>query len=232
MTDQPPARSTLSSDYQRHWPAYFDAVANKPPRDTLLRALSAFEHQAHDNHNPSPDRLALAVDLACGEGRDARAILSRAHPRWRVLALDNSPEAIARVVRACPPEHADRLAAAQLAMEDVPSNPVTSGLARQRGAMLINASFALPFCKPEAFDALWAWINAALAPGGRFAGQFFGDRDEWAPIRPASHRTRAQVLDLLAGFSVEHLEEVDREGDDAMGGTKHHHVFHVVARRG
>jgi SAM-dependent methyltransferase len=226
-------RSTLSSDYQRDWPAYFDAVASKPPRDTLVRALRSFELecQARQAQQGPGQRLAMAVDLACGEGRDARAILAAQHPRWRVLALDASPEAIARTVRQCPAEDADRFAAAQLALEDVATNPVAAGLARQRSVSLVNASFALPFCRPGAFDRLWAWINAALGPGGRFAGQFFGDRDEWAPIRPASHRTRAQVLALLAGFEVEHLEEVDREGDDAMGGVKHHHVFHVVARR-
>jgi hypothetical protein len=95
----------------------------------------------------------------------------------------------------------------------------------------VNASFALPFCDPSHFPALWSWITTVLSPGGRFAGQFFGDRDEWCPIRPASHVTRAQLESLLAPFAIEYLDEVEKRGDDAMGGTKYHHVFHVVARR-
>ncbi|HYD01821.1 MAG TPA: hypothetical protein VEB22_11395, partial [Phycisphaerales bacterium] len=89
----------------------------------------------------------------------------------------------------------------------------------------------LPFCRPEAFPALWSFLVARIRPGGRFSGQFFGDRDEWQAVRPASHHTRAQVEALLQPFAVEHMEEVEKEGDDAMGGVKRHHVFHVVARK-
>jgi len=222
-------RSTLSADYQRDWPQYFDAVAGKPPRDTLTGALDAFERE----HAAGPAKaLPLAVDLGCGDGRDSRAILARENPTWRVLALDSHPEAIRRCVTLCSPEHAARLAAAQLAMEAVATNPTTAALARARGVLLVNASFALPFCTPEGFEGLWAWVCGALRPGGRFCGQFFGERDEWACVRPKSHRTRAQVLALLDGFTLERFDEVQREGDDATGKPKWHHVFHVVARRG
>ena len=82
-----------------------------------------------------------------------------------------------------------------------------------------------------AFGALWGWIASTLRPAGIFAGQFFGDRDEWASVRPRSHHSRDQVVALLRGFEVVYLEEVEKDGDDAMGGIKHHHVFHVVGRR-
>jgi hypothetical protein len=39
------------------------------------------------------------------------------------------------------------------------------------------------------------------------------------------------VLELLAPFEIVQLEEVEKDGSDAMGGTKHHHLFHIVARR-
>lgn len=95
----------------------------------------------------------------------------------------------------------------------------------------VNASFALPFCEPSAFPAVWSWIVRVLRPGGRFAGQLFGDRDEWQPIRPASHYTRQQAIDMLVDFELEHFEEVEKDGSDAMGGVKHHHLFHIVGRR-
>jgi hypothetical protein len=83
---------------------------------------------------------------------------------------------------------------------------------------------------------LWKWIETTLAgdtirPAGLFAGQFFAQRDEWATVNPRRHVTRDQLLALLKGWHIIHLEEVEKEGSDAMGGTKHHHLFHVVARR-
>ena len=212
-------RSTLTPDYQRDWPEYFAAVDGKPPRDTLLRALDAFDREA-----TSP--RAFAIDIACGEGRDTRAILARATPRWSVLATDYHPEAIRLSMAKADLEMLDRLAVAQLAMEDLPTKAPTP-----RTVDLINASFALPFCKPEAFGDVWAWITRSLRTGGRFSGQFFGDRDEWACIRPKSHRTRAEVESLLAPFDIEHVDEVVKEGDDATGKVKLHHVFHIVAKK-
>ena len=215
--------STLTPDYQRDWPAYFDAVADQPPRDTLLRALAVFQSSPPALAPDSPDPL-LALDLACGSGRDTHAILAQALP-WHVVAVDSSAEGIRRLLAALAPADDPRVRTHVLAMEAVPA-----ALATLR-PHLVNASFALPFCTPAGFPALWNWIEHALHPGGRFAGQFFGDRDEWACVRPKSHFTRAQVLTLLSSWTIEHLDEVEKDGSDAMGGTKHHHVFHVVARR-
>lgn len=212
-------RSTLTADYQRDWPEYFDAVDGKPPRDTLLRALDSFDREA------GLGRPLTAIDIACGEGRDSRAILARKLP-WTVWSLDYHAEAIARTRAKLPADASARCRVVQIAMEEIATSRDLPGRAD-----LINASFALPFCKPEAFESLWAWIVRTVIPGGRFSGQFFGDRDEWQCVRPKSHRTRAQVESLLSAFEVEHLDEVLKEGDDATGKQKFHHVFHIVARR-
>jgi len=224
-TPPPRPRSTLTSDYQRDWPGYFDAVEGKPPRDTLVRALNLFEADAA--RRPG-ERTHLALDIACGQGRDTLEILRRTAPRWRVIATDSNTDATRRTLAAIDLDDMERIMVCQLAMEDLP----TRGAPHiPTGIDLVNASFALPFCRPEAFPALWAFLTSRLRRGGRFAGQFFGDRDEWQPIRPGSHHTRAQVESLLQPFAVEHMEEVEKEGDDAMGGVKRHHVFHVVARK-
>ena len=214
-----PRPASLTPEYQRDWPKYFDAVADKPPRDTLIRALDAIAADA------SAPASALALDIACGEGRDTREMLRRAKPRWRVIAADSHPEAVHRTFERLEFEDITRTAVCQIAMEALPSSRQVPP-----AVDLINASFALPFCEPDAFPALWAWIVRTLRSGGRFAGQFFGERDEWAAVRPYSHHTRAQVLELLQPFAVEHMEEVEKQGDDAMGGTKYHHVFHIVAQ--
>jgi SAM-dependent methyltransferase len=218
----PPPRSTLTADYQRDWPEYFDAVDGKPPRDTLVRALNLFEK------DPPSKRTPMALDIACGQGRDTLEILRRTSPRWRVIAIDYHTDATRRTLAAIELEDMERVMVCQFAMEELAERAANT-IPPQ--VDLVNASFALPFCKPEAFPALWRFLVARIRPGGRFSGQFFGDRDEWQCVRPKSHHTRAQVEALLQPFAVEHMEEVEKEGDDAMGGVKRHHVFHVVARK-
>lgn len=215
-----PRRSTLTAEYQRDWTEYYSAVAGKPPRDTLLKAADLFEQ----DQNGATTAPRQAIDIGCGVGRDSHELLRR---RWHVWATDFNDDSQRHTLGAAPPGTGDRLAYVASAMEDLPANTQIP-----RVADLINASFALPFCNPEKFADLWRWIERTVRPGGRFAGQFFGDRDEWACIRPKSHFTRAQVEQLFHGWMFEHFEEVEKEGDDAMGNTKYHHVFHIVARRG
>ena len=75
----------------------------------------------------------------------------------------------------------------------------------------MNASFALPFCEPRHFPGLWSRIVAAIRPGGRFAGQFFGDRDTWASLPGRTHHSRDEVLELLEGFEIEMMNEEERD---------------------
>lgn len=211
---KPTPRATLTCDYQRDWPAYFEAVRTSPPRDTCVRALDAFAREGV--------RQGVAIDVASGEGRDTRAMLERG---FDVVAVDSSPEGLALLRGRLPDGVRSRVRIVQANMEELPTRVELSLVD------FVNASFALPFCEPSAFASLWSWIVGVIRPGGRFAGQLFGDRDEWASVRPASHRTRGEVLELLREFELEHFEEVEKDGSDAMGGVKHHHLFHIVARR-
>lgn len=58
---------------------------------------------------------------------------------------------------------------------------------------MVKASFALPFCDPVDFPGLWSRIVTAIRPGGRFAGQFFGDRDSWASFPGRTHHSPDEV---------------------------------------
>ncbi|VAX36013.1 SAM-dependent methyltransferase [hydrothermal vent metagenome] len=215
-TNQPSSRKpAYVYASQRDWPAYFDVVAGKPPRETLTAALDAFEAEGRPTAENQPP---LAIDLGCGEGRDTAELLGRG---WRVLAIDGHPDAIRRLGERDDLVPADRV--------EIRYEPF-EGLVLPR-AMLVNASFSLPFCPPEHFEALWAAICEAIEPGGRFAGQFFGDRDDWAPIPDRSHQTRAEAEALLARFEVELFEEVEDDSKDALENPKHWHRFDVVARK-
>lgn len=195
--------------HTRDWPGYFKAVAGKEPRETLVRALEIIE------------RPGFAIDLGCGEGRDTVELLARG---WRVLAIDGHEMAVDLTAHhpRLPAEARDRLEIRHAEMETVDLPPCD----------LLNASFSLPFCRPAEFDALWDRIHASIRPGGLFAGQLFGDRDEWATLPDRSHQSRRKVGEMFRGrYKLEHFEEVERDGQDARGNAKHWHVFHIVARR-
>ncbi len=193
----------------RDWVAYYEATAGRPPRRTLLEALSRFD--------PAPTPRA-AVDLGGGDGRDTIELLRRG---WSVLAIDAEPAAIERL-RGRP---------------DLPAGAALTCLCQRfedaawPAADLVNASFTLPLCPPDRFDDLWARIVASLKPGGRFAGQLYGERDGWAGRPGTTHLTRAAAERLLSDLHVELFEEEERDGVTARGKQKHWHIFHIVARR-
>lgn len=192
------------------WPGYFGAVIGKPPRETLLAAIAAFEREGVT--------AGFAVDLAAGEGRDTLELLAHG---WRVLATDAEPAAFTYLWPRVPASARDRLTTTAVRFEDtaLPS------------CDFVNASFALPFCAPPHLPALWTRIAAAIRPGGRFAGQFFGDRDSWAPRADRTHHTHDEVLTLLSEFDVEMLRIEERDDPPDVRDPKHWHLFHVVARK-
>lgn len=205
--ENPP--SAFACATTRDWPGYFKAVAGKEPRETLVRALEFTE------------KPGFAVDLGCGEGRDTVELLARG---WRVLAVDGHEMAVGLTGHhpRLPAEARDRLEIRHAEMES----------AELPACDLLNASFSLPFCRPEAFDDLWERIHRAIRPGGLFAGQLFGDRDTWATLPDRSHQSRRHVGEMFRGrYKLEHFEEAERDGEDARGNAKHWHVFHIVARR-
>ena len=185
---------------------YYDATAQRPPRKTLLAAIERFAAPG------------IAVDLGCGDGRDAVELLRRG---WRVVAIDAEAEAIARLL-ARPDLPADAALETHVARFETARWPVCD---------LVNASFALPLCPPEDFPAVWQGIVDSLRPGGRFAGQLYGERDDWAGNAGIAHHTRAAAEQLLAAFDTELFEEEESDTVTPRGKPKHWHIFHIVARR-
>lgn len=201
---------TTFKPFERDWVAYYQAVAGRPPRDTLLTALNYFEAEA------PVDSPRVAVDLGCGDGRDTVELLRRG---WQVLAIDGEAQAIARLLER-PDMNRDRL---QTQIQRFESLSLPSGVD------LINASFCLSFCPPDYFPLLWQTIVRSLKSGGRFCGQLFGDHDSWADYPNMTHLTRGQLENLLQPFEVEWLQEENHPGKTAVGEDKHWHIFHIVA---
>jgi SAM-dependent methyltransferase len=188
------------------WTAFYVEQTGRDPRPTLLRALEL--------RDAAPG---FALDLGAGEGSDTRFLLQQG---WRVHAIDAADEAEPRIRSNVPAALRTKLTVEQRPFEDILELPP---------ADLAYAGFALPFCSPAAFPVLWEAIREALVPSGWFAGQLFGPHDTWAGRADMNFHDRAEVEQLLEGMDV--LELVEEDQDGAMvGGTKHWHVFHVVAR--
>jgi tellurite methyltransferase len=191
------------------WRDYYERTSGRPPRHTLLAALERFGAA-------TPGRQ--AVDLGCGDGRDTIELLRRG---WSVVAIDAEPAAIARLERRADLPADARLETRIARFED----------ADWPAAALVNASFALPLCPPDRFPELWARIVCSLETGGRFAGQLYGERDDWVGEPGLTHLARAAILRLLDRFTVELLEEEETDTATPYGKPKHWHLFHIVARK-
>ena len=199
----------MNSSAKRDWSGYYRAVEGRPPRETLLWALDAFEKEGG-----VPDR---AIDLGAGSGRDALELL---HRGWSVLAIDGEAEGLETLKR--------------LASRDVPLETrcvAFEHLSALPQARLITASFSLPFCHPAAFPQLWDLIRQSLRPGGRCTGQLMGDQDDWARDPGITAFTRPELDRLLRGYCVERLHEEKQAGTTAKGKSKFWHLYHIVLQR-
>ncbi len=97
-------------------------------------------------------------------------------------------------------------------------------------ADLIYASFSLPFCPRGEFPGVWENIRQALVPGGHFAGQLFGSRDEWVGERPLVFHTLRQARALTRGYRVDMFRETEEEGL-SFSGRKHWHFFDLILEK-
>jgi tellurite methyltransferase len=187
------------------WDRFYHFTKDSAPWPLLIRAAAL------------APRKGRALDLGAGAGRDTRYLLEQG---FAVTAVDAEPGAVA-LLSALP---ADCLRVVQSSFEDFIFDVATYDL--------ISAQFALPFIPRDRFAGVFARLKAALAPGGLFAGQFFGVRDQWnTPDRAMTFLTRAEAEALLSDLETIEFTEEDADGHTADGSPKHWHVFHILARK-
>jgi tellurite methyltransferase len=156
-----------------------------------------------------------ALDLGAGAGRDTRYLLEQG---FDVTAVDADPRSVA-LLSALPKDH----------LRVVRSTFESFDFATYD---LISSQFALPFTPRDRFSDVVVRLKAALAPGGIFAGQFFGIHDQWnTPGTNTTFLNRAEAEAYL--YDLETIEFIEEEVDGhiADGSPKHWHVFHFLARR-
>ena len=191
--------------------AYWDRAGRGPLRPTILHALGSFRRAGRSG----PLRV---VDLGCGVGRDTLPLLALGHA---VHAIDRETEAIARLHDACPAGDRARLITTVARFE----------VAEWTEMDLAISSFALPFCPPTAFPALWNRIFRRLAAGGRLACQLLGPNDSFAAHDDVTTLSRTVLGELLDCYHVEQCEEEEVDTVTPHGRSKHWHIYHVVARK-
>ena len=197
----------MSQD-ENSWKQYYQKLKGRVPRPLLMEVLAYY---------PDVSLRQTAVDLGCGDGTEAALLLERG---WHVLAVDGQPAAMEHLMEKVSAENKSRLQTKVATFREV----------LLPAADLVHASLSLPFCEPGYFPAFWKTIVAAIQPGGRFAGQFFGVNDSWASNPGMTFHTEDQVRLLFDGFEIESFHEQDEDGFSSSG-PKHWHIFTVIARK-
>ncbi|WP_462268031.1 class I SAM-dependent methyltransferase [Mucilaginibacter sp.] len=184
---------------------HHQVVANQslPPAKSLTFLLPYLQETASKT----------AVDLGCGAGIDTLYLLEQG---WQVMAIDQSSDAL-KALRQIQSDKQLTTSCQTFEELQLPS------------AQLINASFALPFCKPENFDQCWTTIVNTLQEGGGFSGHFFGFKDSWTNRTNMTFFDKVKLDELFSGFDIKWFEETERDGKTLGGIPKHWHVYHVAA---
>ncbi len=192
---------------KKTWKDYYKQQKKLTPRKTLVIALQNIE---------KANQAFYAVDLGCGSGQDTLQLLSEG---WTVMAIDSSPTAFEFLLKKIPTPLQERLLYQCRPFEN----------AYWEEADLVNASFSLPFCPKDQFNNLWKHIVFSIKKGGWFAGQFFGDRDDWKNLTLHSEK---EVKRLFKNFEIVYWEEEEKDCETATSKElKHWHIFHVVAKK-
>lgn len=192
------------------WKKYAENTVGPDPRRTVTIAL--------ENFISAGDSNGVALDLGCGAGNDALFLAQRG---WEVVAIDSNRDALELLRSRLTPETSARVTSHEASVADL-KLPV---------AKLIVASFSLPFVGQETLLPTWDAVRAALLPGGRFAGHFFGTEEPLVKEGKAASVDRATLGAMFRGLEIEYFDEELSHGPTADGSAKDWHVYSVVAKR-
>ena len=140
---------------------------------------------------------------------------------WNVLAIDAQPSAVELLQTRVEPSHIHRLdiRIGSVADMELPS------------ADFIWAGLSLPFVNPQVFPVVWSAIVKALKPGGRFAGDFFGVRDEWRNEADMTFHTSKNLRELFRPLRLEYFMSELGLRPTATLGLKQSHAFAAIVSR-
>lgn len=189
--------------------AFHRAALGRPSRELLRRTLGCF---ALDNMAPG-----IAVDLGCGSGAETLEMLRRG---WEVHAVDVEDSGLVMLRDSVPPEFQNKLHTYARKFEDFefPS------------CDLVWAGYSFPFCSAADWPVLWTRLLAALRPGGRIAGDIFGEHHAFASESDVLVFVEQDVRHLLSSLVI---EAFDVENGYRPSGSElmRWHAFGIAARK-
>jgi len=188
------------------WKEYY-AKKELKPSESLIKALTYFDTTVFKNQT--------AIDLGCGNGRDTLFLLSKG---FNVYAIDSSPDSI-KIIN----ENISQKDREKLILECTSFNE-----ANWRNALLINASYCLPFCKKENFKSVWSNLEKSIQSNGIFTGHFFGVNDDWKDLKLLE---RNEIDRMLNNFEILFFDEQEMDKESCTGPIKHWHIFEVIAKK-
>ncbi len=194
---------------ETEWEQYNSWAMSKPSRDFLRRTIGLCALAG------TPQ--GIAVDLGAGSGADTLELLQRG---WTVHAVDSDEASLRLLVERTTSDLRERLHTHFVRFEDFAFPPCD----------LVWAGHSLPFCPRPAWPALWERIVSALAAGGRFAGDFFGDKHAFAVYDDVMLMHESDVRECLSVLETEAFDVED--GVRPCGGVATRwHAFSVTARK-
>lgn len=193
----------MSATSEPNWSEYYQASLAKPL------------NPHYKNLEPHLPKGGEALELGCGVGHGVLHLLEKG---FHVTAVDAEEEALA-LLRARLPDGASAKVVRSTFQE-----------LKMSKYDIVVAHFCLFFLTPAEFNAFWPRLVDSIKPGGLLTCQFLGVNDEWRDRGYTTH-SKSEVEALLQPFEVLFLDEVERDGETAVGTPKHWHVFHIVARK-
>lgn len=191
------------------WAAY--NTGEYPARPRLLATLNDYCKEP-----------GVALDLGCGSGRDAKELLKRG---WSVTAVDSDLSSLDMLQSQVPKDNKLNVLHTNFESLQLSANSYD----------LVNASYALPFCKPQSFLNFWQMMMASLRPQGIASLELFGINDDWTKLPRAastmSFHSRAQVDQILKDLKIEIFKEEEFKGPTFNAPDKHWHIFTCIVRK-
>jgi len=153
--------------------------------------------------------------LGCGNGADTFLLIEKG---WTVTSIDFQETALRNTYERIFPDKRSKLTLIKEKFEylDLPK------------ADLVIANDSLSFCSPNYFPALWNKIQDAINPEGRFAGNFFGQKDRLTDDQHSFFELD-DIKEMFRDFDNEILLEKDEAGPTVSGELWH--IFYVVANK-